>query len=269
MKQYGKELSNPVLLRLPNGVKWKVDWTKRDGDIWFQKLWKAFAQYYPLSFGHFLVFRYEGRSNFQVLIFDTSALEIDYSSIRCTNEGEGTNKHHEDVEILDDNGRHKSPLLQPEKKMKTAERRCYINSLSENNEVAPSQRKKHDNTKIDFEGRRGSSSRSRRELENKCSKAYERAKNLKTEKYLNGIEGTATIWVKEDDKTWHIAFKFNTTNNKTILGTGWMTFVQDNNLKENDVCVFELIDRRNFSFKVTIFTFKEEEPSSEQIQGYS
>ncbi|CAL0315609.1 unnamed protein product [Lupinus luteus] len=132
VKQYGKELSNPVLLRLPNGVKWKVNWIKREGgDVWFQKLWERFAQYYSLSFGHFLIFRYEGRSNFQVLVFDMSAVEIDYSSIRST---------YEDVEILDGP---RSPLVM-KKTNKSAQHRSYFNPLSENKRV------KHDNKKFNL-----------------------------------------------------------------------------------------------------------------------
>ncbi|KAF1863653.1 hypothetical protein Lal_00030724 [Lupinus albus] len=123
VKQYGKELSNPVILRLPNGVKWKVNWIKHDsGDVWFQKLWERFAHSYSLSFGHFLIFRYEGRSNFQVLVFDISAVEIDYSSIKST---------YEDVEILDDNVIPKSPLVM-KKTNKSGQHTSYFNPLSEN-----------------------------------------------------------------------------------------------------------------------------------------
>lgn len=159
--QYGQELSNPVLLTLPSGVKWKVNWTKRDDDIWFRKVWERFAQYYSLNYGHFLLFRYEGRSKFKVLIFAMSAIEIDYSSIRCTNDGEGSNKRNEDVEKsdvvveiidIDDIERPRSPLAQPYKKMKintAGEYRSHFNPLSEN-ESAPSHRAKRENTKINL-----------------------------------------------------------------------------------------------------------------------
>ncbi|KAK7273667.1 hypothetical protein RIF29_14725 [Crotalaria pallida] len=47
---------------------------------------------------HFLVFKYEGGSRFEVRIFDNSYYDIDYSSIRCTNNG-ATTTHHDDDEV--------------------------------------------------------------------------------------------------------------------------------------------------------------------------
>ena len=78
MKIHGEGLSETVYLKLPNGEKWKVKLEKQDGKIWFHKGWKEFVDCYSLSHGHLLVFKYEGTSYFEVLIFDTSTLEIDY-----------------------------------------------------------------------------------------------------------------------------------------------------------------------------------------------
>ncbi|KAL5731818.1 hypothetical protein ACHQM5_004511 [Ranunculus cassubicifolius] len=37
------------------------------------------------------------------------------------------------------------------------------------------------------------------------------------------------------------------------LSAGWKTFVVDNQLKEGDVCIFELVDSKNVELKVSIF----------------
>ncbi|XP_054817121.1 B3 domain-containing protein REM19-like [Prosopis cineraria] len=37
------------------------------------------------------------------------------------------------------------------------------------------------------------------------------------------------------------------------IGKGWIRFARANGVKEGDVCVFELIRRKNFGFRVTIF----------------
>nr|POE81827.1 b3 domain-containing protein [Quercus suber] len=63
---------------IPNGTKWKVKLTKRDGEVWFQNGWCEFASCHTLTMGHLLVFRYEGNSHFYILIFDATAIEIDY-----------------------------------------------------------------------------------------------------------------------------------------------------------------------------------------------
>ncbi|KAL5056796.1 hypothetical protein RYX36_028400 [Vicia faba] len=81
VQKYWKGTSNPIFLRLPNGVQHKIFWEERDGDIWFQKNWKEFAKF--LKYGYFLTFKHTGGSYFKVKIFDLSSLEINYSNIRC------------------------------------------------------------------------------------------------------------------------------------------------------------------------------------------
>ncbi|XVF17765.1 hypothetical protein REPUB_Repub10bG0152000 [Reevesia pubescens] len=78
VKKYGNDLSNLAVLKVPSGEVWPVELSKCAGEIWFQKGWREFAEFYSLCKGHFLVFRYQGNCNFHVLIFDMSASEIDY-----------------------------------------------------------------------------------------------------------------------------------------------------------------------------------------------
>ncbi|XVF17773.1 hypothetical protein REPUB_Repub10bG0152400 [Reevesia pubescens] len=78
VKDYGNGMSSPACLRVPTGAVWKVELTKSDGKIWLKNGWQEFSNHYSLEFGHFLVFRYEGNSNFHVVIFDRSASEIEY-----------------------------------------------------------------------------------------------------------------------------------------------------------------------------------------------
>ncbi|KAG5017723.1 hypothetical protein GLYMA_08G339100v4 [Glycine max] len=78
VRKYGNHLSNSMLLKLPNGIEWKVNLEKRDGSVWFQEGWKDFAEYYSLANGHLLGFRYDGTSHFHVFICDMSTMEIEY-----------------------------------------------------------------------------------------------------------------------------------------------------------------------------------------------
>ncbi|KAK1559236.1 hypothetical protein Q3G72_012256 [Acer saccharum] len=51
----------------------------RDGrTIWFRDGWHDFVKYNSISAGYFLLFKYGGNSNFNVLIFDLTACEIEY-----------------------------------------------------------------------------------------------------------------------------------------------------------------------------------------------
>ncbi|TKY66241.1 B3 domain-containing protein [Spatholobus suberectus] len=79
VEKYGEGLPNTLFLKPPNGAaEWKLSLEKRDGKVWFQKGWKEFAEHHSLVHGHLLLFRYQKTSHFQVHIFDSSALEIDY-----------------------------------------------------------------------------------------------------------------------------------------------------------------------------------------------
>jgi len=122
-----------------------VYWIKRDHDVWFQKGWENFAQHYSMRYGHFLVFRFETSSQFQVTIFDKSALELDYWNITSSRDDVERNIHrHEDaeksgdkddyIEISDESERLRSLSPQPLKRMKTSD--------------GPSQRKKLKKEKI-------------------------------------------------------------------------------------------------------------------------
>jgi len=109
-----------VLIKPPDGTKWKVYWKKINGEIWFEKGWKAFTENYSLGHGCLVVFEYKGTSKFDVHIFGRNAVEIDYSS--CDTDDENDNVDHSDddesVEILDEwlnrkNARQRSPFVSP------------------------------------------------------------------------------------------------------------------------------------------------------------
>ena len=48
------------------------------GGVWLENGWCEFASCHGLTMGHLLVFRYDENSQFDVLIFDATATEIDY-----------------------------------------------------------------------------------------------------------------------------------------------------------------------------------------------
>ena len=79
MRKCEGTLTNRVVLKLPCGSQWKLGLTKSsDGKVWIDKGWPEFSKQYSIARGHLLVFRYEGNSQFSVVIFDTTTTEIDY-----------------------------------------------------------------------------------------------------------------------------------------------------------------------------------------------
>ena len=78
INKYGVELGSMAFITIPNGTKWTMKLTKRDGEVWFQNGRHEFANRHALTMGSLLVFRYEGNSGFSVLIFDAIATKIEY-----------------------------------------------------------------------------------------------------------------------------------------------------------------------------------------------
>lgn len=70
------------------------------------------------------------------------------------------------------------------------------------------------------------------------------------EKYLKGVSGDITLQVSSG-KQWRV--RCIREGPGTKLTRGWADFVVENDLKEEDVCVFELIDIKATALKVTIF----------------
>ncbi|KAL5557169.1 hypothetical protein UlMin_039405 [Ulmus minor] len=256
-RKYGETLSNPVLLELPCGLEWKVELS--DDKVCFDKGWAEFADYYALEFGHMLVFRYKGNSQFHVFIFDKSTSEIDYptNSTRFRKPNIEEEIQEDDfVEILDDfspcpKSREKSPLpcSRPQKRMKTTP------SGKPQNKLKPGI--------------------SRRMTAHEKAKALKKASGFSSENpfFVVVLPPSSVLYkiypltLREDNmddvilkvsdgRTWSVKCSLKMYGGrKTIakLCCGWETFVQDNDLEVGDVCVFVLTRSSKASFEVVIF----------------
>ncbi|KAJ1427652.1 DNA-binding barrel domain superfamily [Sesbania bispinosa] len=125
--KYGGDMSNPILLKPPDGTEWKLNWTKHDGDIWLQEGWEEFATHYSLDYGHMVLFEYKDTSNFGVHIFDKTTLEIQYPFHATQDEQDNIDQiSNESVELLDNlppptcKKTTSKSCPQPHKKLRTA-----------------------------------------------------------------------------------------------------------------------------------------------------
>ncbi|MED6168380.1 hypothetical protein PIB30_011002 [Stylosanthes scabra] len=88
LSRYGADLSPIATFSVPDGSIWRVRFKKLDNGFWFVDGWPEFVQRYSIGVGYLLVFRYEGKSNFIVRIFNLATSEISYQSpVRSSNEG--------------------------------------------------------------------------------------------------------------------------------------------------------------------------------------
>ena len=65
-----KKLPENVTLKGPSGVVWNIGLTTRDDTVYFTDGWQRFVKDHSLKENDFLLFKYNGESLFEVLIFD-------------------------------------------------------------------------------------------------------------------------------------------------------------------------------------------------------
>ena len=87
----GEECEKAVLRSL-SGKLWHVKINGRR----FEDGWKEFAKYHALHVGDFLVFRHEGNMVFDVMVFDPSTCEREYTSFDVKQEMETSQEEEEE-----------------------------------------------------------------------------------------------------------------------------------------------------------------------------
>ncbi|TYG75323.1 hypothetical protein ES288_D03G020900v1 [Gossypium darwinii] len=257
VKNQGNSMSSPAMLSVPSGEVWKVELTKCNGKIWFENGWLEFSNHYSLDFGHLLVFRYDGNSNFH-----------DISTSRKLRE------------------KSQMPCPQPCKMM-------HSTNSAIKTEIECDGKSEFLAQQIRYEGcpaRNGDKSTRHRVIQqlkpHEKDDALERAsKTFKSEnpfflvvmqpsyvglshskgyrlaipanfvrKHLMKELCSITL-CNSSGKTWIVTFKNNQIGKKqtSYLLTGWGTFVHDNNIRVGDACAFELINSIEISFNVAIY----------------
>ncbi|GMI86010.1 REPRODUCTIVE MERISTEM 39, REDUCED VERNALIZATION RESPONSE 1 [Hibiscus trionum] len=272
-----KNLEKNVLEKLPqqsiletdDGRFWHVDVEKIDNNLCFKKGWKKFVQQNSLKMGDLIVFSYHGNFRFKLEIY-------------------GRNCCRRRVETLRKHGRKtiagkSMPVYQPRPirtvrrknhgKLNYVQRRgggrskCSSGKVGEvvYIEISDSDDETDDGERL-FGQRENPKKTSGLETAQNYSSGYPSFKVTMTSSYLhnsyvnvpkrlmraNGLKRVTTnIKLVVSDRTW--LMKMFNRPKYTRFCSGWTDFVKDNRLQEQDVCLFELIDSNDVSFRVTIF----------------
>ncbi|CAL1396444.1 unnamed protein product [Linum trigynum] len=262
VKLHGSELSSTAALTLPNGRVWKVGVEKATSDeneeIWFGDGWAEFVEHHSISAGFFLAFQYQrGRSAFNVRIFDFTTCSIDYPKTEQLDEDQTGSPHCIVISSDEDEGdcvrprrRQTSDLITPEiektleclkasgiatnalfhlllpkfyrqsKKgieeaiaCKPEDRPCFI--------VVPNARQIRGYTRTMIPTRFG--------REHKIQRRSNRRGILEVS---NG---------EKAGEQWRVEVARNKTGQEMFMGKGWVKFMEDNNMGEGDVCLFQLV----------------------------
>ncbi|KAL9276073.1 hypothetical protein ACSQ67_026386 [Phaseolus vulgaris] len=293
VSRHWEGMSNPVILSLPNGSKNKVFWVNKDGDVWFCNGWKEFAKYSKLDVSHIIVFRYEGNSCFNVIIFGKSDLEIEYPLSRDATD--------EKVEEIDEDVY--TPFANP--KDHELSRSCQRNlvyyidtrkemllhfllNMAELGRFRQSEPflfkvtiyplEENSSTSL-FKGQKGvsicllhplihplkqghqslemislSSSRLRLYINDICNVLMQTIPFRYAKSYLEKSGRHVSLSV--GDRWWEVKLLFFDRNCLARFSDGWFEFVKDCDLKEGDLCVLRMLDEENLVFNVSFFQRK-------------
>ncbi|KAL3525740.1 hypothetical protein ACH5RR_014112 [Cinchona calisaya] len=279
VRKHGDSLDKVVYLNVPNGASWPVELLQTDDGTWLDKGWREFSEYYSIKQCHFLVFRYDGKSHFHVIIFDPSASEIEYpiestdskrSKSRVRKLDEVVRSDDDPVEILEEI----NPAASFQKKNKLRKSRNQEDQTEKETEKQNLEKLREDVKKEESSEdtwvptrQATNTSSSKAVYEKRKFAAYQRAKaftstnpffiSFMQPSYVRGFNLNVSLTfarkyftkdkscdfelrVSEGTKIWPVKSHFNTAPPSAKLYHGWLDFARDNNLVVGDVCVFEL-----------------------------
>uniref|UniRef100_A0A5B7CCL1 TF-B3 domain-containing protein n=1 Tax=Davidia involucrata TaxID=16924 RepID=A0A5B7CCL1_DAVIN len=216
------------MLQNPARRAWRVDMKKVGNSLFFQKGWGAFVQDNSLETGDFLLFRYDGNSQFSVEMYGKNCCEKDAT--------EATAMSNKPSQF--------QRLVQEESAGEQVTPRTSCSSASE---ATQEDRALKEATKF------------------MSISKYPSFKYIMRSAYLQsgyvGIplcfvnrhmkEGTKRVKLQISNKSWSVNLSIYGRGSR--LGGGWRKFARECNLGLGDVCVFELINRNDTVLKVSIF----------------
>ncbi|KAL3721685.1 hypothetical protein ACJRO7_034081 [Eucalyptus globulus] len=267
LQRHGSDLAGSVFLKVPRStILWPVEMEWSDGMARLGLGWQKFTDYYSVGFGQLLVFRYEPSSIFHVVIFDTSASEIEYPT---------------DPVIMDKSEPECEFIL-----CKKEETDNISAKISEDCRPSPKFRKKSKSAlasrKVNSGMIRNSASRASpatpvaRTCNVPCPAALELARDFKSKHpmfilvvYPSYIKGSTpsvsskfmrthikrsvqVVTLKHNKDSWPVKL-IKPPGDHGKLSQGWFAFARATSLCEGDVCVFELTKLSPTVLEVSIF----------------
>ncbi|XP_008218724.1 PREDICTED: B3 domain-containing transcription factor VRN1-like [Prunus mume] len=277
MDKHGEHLSDQIHLKLPGGSESEIKLRRCAGEFWFEKGWPEFSKFCSLDFGSCLVFQYEGKSKFHVLIFDESGTEIEYPimpQIEGTDEEEDDDMSIEEIlEIEDDEEDNDKSVESLEIETDESSEILLIDEDDdddvksvESSEFFPlsqekNRRKPRSSSKPSSSSSSSSSLRATVKAANKFVPSHPFFKITlgpsrkahvpgSFRKHFTPVKNqTARLLV--GDRLWPVTLIFHPQNYR--FSAGWGAFEKANWLKEGDICIFELMDKKNLALEVNIF----------------
>ncbi|KAL8138550.1 hypothetical protein V2J09_004551 [Rumex salicifolius] len=234
---------------------------KSNGRVWLHKGWQDFVEKYSIKCGYLLVFRYGGRSNFLVQIFDLSTEEIEYVKTSHKKELDIVIKE-EECDDGDD-----CPTENKNREMDNQSRNLKSgqNCLSMENKSPVLQRAKASRS----QNPHFSVIMKKAYVTNNSKYSYMHIpKNAESYFHRKGKDDIYLSLKEGDGRVWTMTYYVGAPpHGPARIHSGWTKFSQENNLQEGDICTFELVSSTDAIFKVTILRKNDEEADKRQKKG--
>ncbi|CAN0891378.1 B3 domain-containing protein At1g49475 [Linum grandiflorum] len=238
VRNHGDKLGTEVTFKVPDGKTWKIKvGNTTDGLTWFRQGFSAFAAYYSISHAYLLVFKYKGNSCFHVRIYAPHACEIVYPTGGGDHERPNVPVKNEDEDKEEASG---ARILT-----------TVATSFKQIRNKATGSEQRTINAAMELR------------LENPSFTLVIRPYNFaQPVGYVPGKFANAHLRPdcsymdvrdsSDSKKKWVIQLNWRERGGLN-LGLGWGVFKAENNLMPGDVCLFELVDPRQWLVKAHIF----------------
>ncbi|KAJ4961300.1 hypothetical protein NE237_021210 [Protea cynaroides] len=248
------QLVNRVTLKSLSGKTWTTGLEKRDEELFFQQGWADFVRGYPLNEGDILTFQYEGNSTFAVSVFEsmTGYEKVASCGLPSNWDTSETNLHLESMNNSSNDIRNlKNEGSETESEDHNPPRKKGKSVCKEPNSRDISKRVINRDRPVSL---------AEKEKAHQLACAFQSSKPIFivtmvpssvgknffmtipqafVEDHIQRSMKEIILCVPPGVKTWMTYIKFM-DHQVGLGGVGWKSFVRDNNLEQDDVCVFEL-----------------------------
>ncbi|CAL9227830.1 unnamed protein product [Arabidopsis halleri] len=280
-----RKLPQIVTLKSPSGATYSVRVEEDDEKtLAFGFGWDKFVKDHLLEENDLLVFKFHGLSEFEVLVFDGQTLcekPTSYFVRKCghaekTKVSQTGYEQEEHINSDIDTASAQLPVISPTSTVRVSERKYPLSSFKKmRGEISNDNLdQKTDAEMISAGSNKKALSLAKRAISPDGFLVFMRRSHVLSKCFLtipykwcvkNMLMARQEVVMQVDQRKWGMKFNFFGARGSGGISTGWKKFVQDNNLREGDVCVFEPANsetRPPLHLNVYIFRGEETERSN-------
>ncbi|KAF5190972.1 AP2/B3-like transcriptional factor family protein, partial [Thalictrum thalictroides] len=255
MRHFNGDVPKKFILTSPTKRSWMVSTKEIGNDVFLCDEWRSFVKDHALEFGDFLVFRYNGKSEFSVSIFGIDACEKEVPL--ATKDNVESISHLEDKKEVNEMGspdKLHSGILDTCTEEKRNDEAVVMDKMSS---LPDSKTKSAERTE-------------KLEATNSFTVTF-----VLSKKYRIGIprglarekglrQKDTVVLLDPCGRSWPVTIRRRRDIETTTMTSGWANFRLANNINIGDTCRFEFIEGLGDALRVYIFRTSIKAPSEKQ-----